>query len=99
LILHPILSLSLSLSLPPDHSIATLMEEGNPPPLHTEPPPLPYSLHTRKKAIAFFWILFVVDTLGQPLILYWALWYCTDLSHNLSTLTIVPEPATATPNG
>ncbi|CAI7648937.1 unnamed protein product [Penicillium pancosmium] len=59
------------------------MEEGNPPPLHTEPPPLPYSLHTRKKAIAFFWILFVVDTLGQPLILYWALWYCTDLSHNL----------------
>lgn len=67
------------------------LEEGNPLPLHTEPPPLPYSLHTRKKAIAFFWILFVVDTLGQPLILYWALWYCTDLSHNLSTLTVDPS--------
>lgn len=50
-----------------------------------EPPPLPYSLHTRKKAIAFFWILFVVDTLGQPIALYWALWYATDLSHNLGT--------------
>lgn len=63
------------------------MEEGNPPPLHTEPPPLPYSLHTRKKAIAIFWILFVVDTLGQPLILYWTLWYLTDLSHNLGRLS------------
>jgi hypothetical protein len=74
------------------------MEEGNPPPLHTEPPPLPYSLHTRKKAIAFFWILFVVDTLGQPLILYWALWYCTDLSHNLGMVNILPSPTTATSN-
>ncbi|KAJ5166010.1 hypothetical protein N7492_006306 [Penicillium capsulatum] len=58
------------------------MEEGTGPgPL--EPPPLPYSLYTRKKSIAFFWILFVVDTLGQPIALYWGLWYGTDLSHNL----------------
>ena len=48
-----------------------------------EPHPLPYSLHTRKKAIALFWILFVINTLAQPLVLYWALWYATDLSHNL----------------
>ncbi|KAJ5122373.1 hypothetical protein N7448_003507 [Penicillium atrosanguineum] len=58
------------------------MEEGNGP-LPSEPPPLPYSLRTRKKAIAIFWTIFVIDTLGQPLILYWTLWYLTDLSHNL----------------
>ncbi|KAJ5770315.1 uncharacterized protein N7511_002366 [Penicillium nucicola] len=52
-------------------------------PTHTEPPPLPYSLHTRKKAIAIFWTIFVIDTLGQPLIFYWCLWYLTDLSHNV----------------
>jgi hypothetical protein len=49
------------------------------------PPPLPYSLRTRKKSIAFFWTLFVIDTLAQPLILYWALKYCTSLSLNLGT--------------
>ncbi|KAJ6119788.1 hypothetical protein N7523_004068 [Penicillium sp. IBT 18751x] len=58
------------------------MEEGTGP-LPSEPPPLPYSLRTRKKAIAIFWTIFVIDTLGQPLILYWTLWYLTDLSHNL----------------
>ncbi|KAJ6099222.1 hypothetical protein N7467_000757 [Penicillium canescens] len=52
-------------------------------PTHTEPPPLPYSLHTRKKSILFFWTIFVIDTLGQPLIFYWCLWYLTDLSHNV----------------
>ncbi|CEJ58223.1 hypothetical protein PMG11_06888 [Penicillium brasilianum] len=59
------------------------MEEGTVSGLPSEPPPLPYSLHTRKKAIAIFWTIFVIDTLGQPLILYWTLWYLTDLSHNL----------------
>lgn len=58
------------------------MEEGTGP-LPSEPPPLPYSLRTRKKSIAIFWILFVIDTLGQPLVLYWTLWYLTDLSHNI----------------
>ena len=58
------------------------MEEGTGP-LPSEPPPLPYSLHTRKKSIAIFWILFVVDTLGQPIGLYWGLWYGTNLTHNL----------------
>lgn len=60
----------------------TAMEEGSVP-APSEPPPLPYSLHTRKKSIAIFWFIFVVDTLAQPLILYWCLWYLTDLSHNL----------------
>ncbi|KAJ6184063.1 hypothetical protein N7519_005364 [Penicillium mononematosum] len=58
------------------------MEEGTVP-TASEPPPLPYSLHTRKKSIAFFWTIFVIDTLAQPLILYWCLWYLTDLSHNV----------------
>lgn len=60
------------------------MEEGtavSAPP--SEPPPLPYSLRDRKKSIAIFWAIFVIDTLGQPVALYWGLWYATDLSHNL----------------
>ncbi|KAI1942741.1 hypothetical protein LOZ66_001147 [Ophidiomyces ophidiicola] len=47
------------------------------------PPQLPYSLRDHKRSIAFFWTFFVIDTLAQPLILYFALWYHTDLSHNL----------------
>lgn len=47
------------------------------------PPPLPYSLRQRKRSITFFWTLFVIDTLAQPLILYYALRYATSLSLNL----------------
>ncbi|KKA17714.1 Uncharacterized protein T310_8343 [Rasamsonia emersonii CBS 393.64] len=47
------------------------------------PPPLPYSLRQRKLSIAFFWTLFVIDTLVQPLVLYYALRYGTDLSLNM----------------
>ncbi|KAL6230872.1 hypothetical protein BDW75DRAFT_55824 [Aspergillus navahoensis] len=54
----------------------------------SEPPPLPYSLRDRKKSIAFFWFLFVLDCTAQPLGLYFGLWYGTDLSHNL-VFTIV----------
>ncbi|CEL08857.1 hypothetical protein ASPCAL12002 [Aspergillus calidoustus] len=54
----------------------------------SEPPPLPYSLRDRKKSIAFFWILFVLDCTAQPLGLYYGLWYGTNLSHNL-VFTIV----------
>lgn len=50
------------------------------------PPPLPYSLRDRKKSIAFFWTIFVIDTLAQPLILYYTLWYLTPLSHNLGMI-------------
>lgn len=46
------------------------------------PPPLPYSLRDRKKSIAFFWGLFLIDLLVQPLVLYFTLWYLTDISHN-----------------
>lgn len=60
------------------------VEEGAVSPrLSSCPPELPYSLRDRKWSIAFFWTLFVIDTLAQPLILYFALWYATDLSHNL----------------
>ncbi|KKK16691.1 hypothetical protein P175DRAFT_0540939 [Aspergillus ochraceoroseus IBT 24754] len=52
------------------------------------PPPLPYSLYKRKKSIAFFWTLFVIDALAQPVVLFWTLWYATDLSHNM-VFTIV----------
>lgn len=65
------------------------MEEANGRPLQSEPPPLPYTLHTRKKSIAIFWTIFIVDTLGQPIALYWGLWYGTDLSHNLGMLVIL----------
>lgn len=51
----------------------------------SEPPPLPYSLRDRKKSIAFFWFLFILDCTAQPLGLYFGLWYGTDLSHNLGT--------------
>lgn len=61
------------------------MEEGASTTVPQDPPPLPYSLRTRKKSIAIFWTIFVVDTLAQPLVLYWTLWYATDLSHNLGT--------------
>ncbi|KAE8353126.1 hypothetical protein BDV28DRAFT_113733 [Aspergillus coremiiformis] len=65
------------------------MEEGSASTtIPLEPPPLPYSLRTRKKSIAFFWVLFVVDTLAQPVALYFGLWYGTNLSHNL-VFTIV----------
>lgn len=47
------------------------------------PPPLPYSLRQHKRSIAFFWTLFVIDTLVQPLVLYFALKYGTNLSLNL----------------
>lgn len=55
----------------------------------SEPPPLPYTLRTRKKSIAIFWILFVIDVVAQPLALYWALWYATDLSHNIGLSPII----------
>lgn len=77
------------------------MEEGTAPTV-SEPPPLPYSLRDRKKSIAIFWAIFVVDTLGQPLALYWALWYATDLSHNLGMSTwplfTLLSPPTALPS-
>lgn len=46
------------------------------------PPPLNYTLHTRKKSIAFFWTLIAIDLIALPIALYFGLWYGTSLSHN-----------------
>jgi len=46
------------------------------------PPPLNYSLQTRKKSIAIFWTLIFLDCVCMPIVLYFALWYATNLSHN-----------------
>lgn len=58
-------------------------------PLVHEPPPLPYTLRTRKLSIAGFWIVFFIDTFVQPVVLYFTLWYLTDLSANLGMYTWV----------
>lgn len=51
-------------------------------PYEPEPPPLNYSLYTRKLSIFIFWSLILIDTIAQPLVLYFCLWYMTDLSPN-----------------
>lgn len=47
-----------------------------------EPPPLNYTLMTRKLSIAIFWGLIVFDSTIMPIALYFGLWYGTDLSPN-----------------
>jgi len=47
-----------------------------------EPPPLNYTLHTRIRSIVFFWTLVFLDVVCVPIILYFCLWYLTNLSHN-----------------
>lgn len=47
-----------------------------------KPPPLNYTLRTRKKGIAIFWTLILLDTVAMPIALYFGLWYGTNLSHN-----------------
>jgi hypothetical protein len=39
------------------------------------PPPLKYSLRTRKKSIAWFWFLIFVDCILTPIGLYFGMWY------------------------
>jgi len=51
-------------------------------PSFEHPPPLNYTLRTRKKSIAIFWTLIVVDCIFMPIALYFGLWYGTNLSHN-----------------
>ncbi|KAF2876271.1 hypothetical protein BDV95DRAFT_560343 [Massariosphaeria phaeospora] len=41
----------------------------------TRPPPLNYSLRTRKKAIFWFWSLIIVDCIFMPIGLYFGMWY------------------------
>lgn len=43
----------------------------------TRPPPLNYSLRTRKKAIFWFWTLIILDCVCMPIGLYFGMWYGT----------------------
>ena len=45
-------------------------------------PRLEYSLRTRKLRIGIFWGLIFVDSVALPVLLYFVLWYGTDLDHN-----------------
>ena len=47
-----------------------------------EPPPLKYTLRTRKASIVFFWSLILIDSIAIPLVLYFTLQYHTDLTPN-----------------
>lgn len=53
----------------------------------THPPDLNYSLRTRKKWIAVFWSLVIIDCVFVPIVLYFGLWYGTSLSHNAGTVS------------
>ncbi|KAK5739384.1 hypothetical protein LTR17_005289 [Elasticomyces elasticus] len=48
-----------------------------------EPPPLNYSLMSRKWSIIFFWGLIVIDCVFMPIGLYFGLWYGTNLTPNI----------------
>ncbi|OHE98428.1 hypothetical protein CORC01_06219 [Colletotrichum orchidophilum] len=45
------------------------------PAFQATPPPLNYSLRTRKMAIFLFWTLLLVDSTAMPIGLYYGLWY------------------------
>ncbi|KAF2212783.1 hypothetical protein CERZMDRAFT_121111 [Cercospora zeae-maydis SCOH1-5] len=71
---------------PPSTSIPTSMSapcpEESQTPLALEPPRLNYDLWERRWFIAFFWSMILVDCVAAPIILYFCLWYLTDLSPN-----------------
>lgn len=48
----------------------------------SRPPPLNYTLRTRKLSIAIFWTLILIDSIAIPLVLYFCLHYLTHLSPN-----------------
>ena len=62
------------------HSVVHTLEDG--PEDMSRPPPLNYTLHTRKLIIAVFWTLIVVDSIGIPVVLYFCLDRLTTLSPN-----------------
>jgi hypothetical protein len=51
-------------------------------PTFEEPPSLNYSLKPRRTSIIIFWTLVAIDCIAVPLVLYFVLWYHTNLSHN-----------------
>lgn len=52
------------------------------PDFEPEPPSLNYDLWSRRWHITWFWSLIVVDCVAMPIVLYFCLWYLTDLSPN-----------------
>ena len=56
--------------------------QSSDPAFEPEPPPLNYSLRSRKWSIVFFWSLILIDSIAMPIVLYFCLWYLTDLSPN-----------------
>lgn len=68
-----------------DHDADTLVQDqpantavppdSTPELLEPEPPPLDYTLHTRKKAIFIFWSFIIFDSVIMPIALYFGLWY------------------------
>lgn len=62
-------------------SVETL-QSTNDPAFAPEPPPLNYTLRTRKMSIFIFWSLILIDSIAMPIALYFGLWYGTSLSPN-----------------
>lgn len=56
--------------------------QSSDPAFELEPPPLNYTLRTRKLSIFIFWSLILIDSIAMPIVLYFCLWYLTDLSPN-----------------
>ncbi|KXH42036.1 hypothetical protein CSAL01_07252 [Colletotrichum salicis] len=52
---------------------------------HPSPPPLNYTLRTRKTAITLFWTLILIDSIAMPIALYFSLWYGVGPGTNTST--------------
>lgn len=64
----------------PATSVETM--QSTDPAFEPEPPPLNYTLWTRKMSIAIFWSLILIDSIAMPIALYFGLWYGTDLTPN-----------------
>jgi hypothetical protein len=52
------------------------------PAFEPEPPSLNYTLKGRYMAIFIFWSFVIIDSVAMPIVLYFCLWYLTDLSPN-----------------
>ena len=70
---------------PPSDQEPASMEtmQSSDPAFEPEPPPLNYTLWTRKWSIIIFWSLILIDSIAMPIGLYFGLWYGTNLSPNV----------------
>ncbi|KZP31553.1 hypothetical protein FIBSPDRAFT_849524 [Athelia psychrophila] len=50
---------------------------------HNELPPLPYSLHDRKRSIIIAWTTLLIIVAVPPILIFYALWY-TSVSHSIT---------------